>query len=187
MTALLNPETTALVLVDLQHSNVGATLLPHSAEQVLRNAARVAAALRGRGATVVYTRVDITQMLRLPADAPFPKPAAAPAPNACDIVPEAGMQSGDFLVTKRQWGALYATELDQLLRRRNIRQVVLGGIATNFGVESTARAAFDRGYELIFIEDAMSGVQAEMHAFSIEKIFPVIGKVRSTEVFLAEL
>ena len=45
--------------------------------------------------------------------------------------------AGDIVITKRQWGAFHGTELDLQLRRRGIRGIVLGGIATNFGVEFT--------------------------------------------------
>jgi len=99
------------------------------------------------------------------------RPAAAP---------DAQVQAQDIVVTKRQWGAFYGTELDQLLRRRHIKTIVLGGIATNFGVESTARAALDRGYEVVFVEDAMSSMTADMHRFACGHVFPVMGKVRST-------
>src|SRR3546814_10758135 len=52
----------------------------------------------------------------------------------------------DLRITKHQWGAFYGTDLDLQLRRRRIETVVIGGIATNFGVESTARAAHEHGY-----------------------------------------
>jgi nicotinamidase-related amidase len=63
----------------------------------------------------------------------------------------------------------------------------MGGIATNIGVESTARAAYDRGYELVFAEDAMSSVSAEAHGFAVSTTFPRMGRVRSTEQVLAAL
>jgi nicotinamidase-related amidase len=90
-------------------------------------------------------------------------------------------------VTKRQWGALYGTDLEQHLRRRGIRTIVIGGIATNIGVESTARAAFDQGYEVVFAEDAMSSLSAEIHAFPIKNIFPLMGRVRSVEQIVKAL
>ena len=102
-------------------------------------------------------------------------------------MPEAGFQPGDVLVTKRQWGAFYGTDLDLQLRRRGIRTLIMTGIATNFGVESTARDAQERGYELVFAEDAMSSLSGELHAFVIENIFPVMGRVRSTEDILTAL
>jgi nicotinamidase-related amidase len=84
---------------------------------------------------------------------------------------------GDLRVTKRQWGAFYGTEMDLQLRRRGIRTIVLGGIATNIGVESTARQAWEHGYSLILAEDATSGMSAEMHRFSFENILPRIGRI----------
>jgi nicotinamidase-related amidase len=91
------------------------------------------------------------------------------------------------LITKRQWGAFYGTDLDQQLRRRGIKTLVMSGIATNFGVESTARAAFDRGYELVFVEDAMSSLAADPHDFAIKELFPRMGRVRSTETLRAAI
>ncbi len=90
------------------------------------------------------------------------------------------------LITKRQWGAFYGTNLEQQLRRRGIRTIILAGIATNMGVESTARAAQDQGYELVFAEDAMSSMSAEFHQFAVQNIFPMMGRVRiSAEIIEA--
>lgn len=102
-------------------------------------------------------------------------------------MPEAGFQSGDVLITKRQWGAFYGTDLDLQLRRRGIRTIIMTGVATNIGVESTARDALERGYELIFAEDAMSSLSAEMHSFAVENIFPIMGRVRGTQEILGAL
>lgn len=189
MTSLqFDPKSTALVLIDLQHGIVGRPLAPHSAADVIARAAQLAAALRAKGGTVAYVRVDVAQVLHLPVDAPTRDPSAPPPPAiASEIVPESGYQPTDLLITKRQWGAFYGTELDQQLRRRRIRTIVLGGVATNFGVESTARAAFDRGYELIFVDDAMSSVSATAHEFAVQNIFPRMGRVRKTEQVLEAL
>jgi nicotinamidase-related amidase len=189
MTSLqFDPKSTALVLIDLQHGIVGRPLAPHSAADAIARAAQLADALRAKGGTVAYVRVDMAQVLHLPVDAPTRDPSAPPPPAiASEIVPESGYQPTDLLITKRRWGAFYGTELDQQLRRRRIRTIVLGGIATNFGVESTARAAFDRGYELIFVDDAMSSVSATAHEFAVQNIFPRMGRVRKTEQVLEAL
>jgi nicotinamidase-related amidase len=102
-----------------------------------------------------------------------------------EIVPELGPEPGDIVVTKRNWGAFYGTELDLQLRRRGVTTIVLGGISTNIGVESTARAAHEHGYQLVLVEDAMASMSADEHAFAITKIFPRLGLVRSTEEVLA--
>jgi nicotinamidase-related amidase len=108
-------------------------------------------------------------------------------PDWSEIVPEMGPRPGDVVITKRQWGAFYGTALDLQLRRRGIRTLVFGGIATNFGVESTARDAYERGFEQIFVEDAMSGLTADAHHFAITTIFPRMGRIRSTDDVLAAI
>jgi nicotinamidase-related amidase len=172
---------TALVLIDLQNSNVKRDLAPYTAEQVVGNCVLLSGEMRDRGGMVIFVRVLVDELQLPPADAPLRKPGTpAPPPDASLLAPDARVQAQDIVVTKRQWGAFYGTELDQLLRRRHIKTIILGGIATNFGVESTARAAFDRGYELVFVEDAMSSMAADAHQFACKHIFPVMGKVRST-------
>ncbi len=185
----IDPRSTALVLIDLQHGIVGRAAAPHSAADVVARAARLAAACRRRGALVVLVRVAYDASLRdrlsPPADEPAP---AVPLPREwADLVPELARSPDDLIITKHQWGAFYGTELDLQLRRRGIRTLLLGGIATNFGVESTARDAWERGYHLVFVEDAMSSVLAEAHRFSISTIFPRLGRVRSTADVLEAL
>jgi nicotinamidase-related amidase len=103
------------------------------------------------------------------------------------LIPELDQQPTDIVVLKRQWGAFYGTDLDLQLRRRGLTMIVICGIATEFGVESTARDAYELGYELIFAEDAMTGSSEESHANSVERIFPRMGRVRSTEEIVAAL
>jgi nicotinamidase-related amidase len=185
----LDPRTTALVQIDLQHSNLARTLAPHPGSQVVENSVRLASALRQHGGAVIFVRVDVPSLLRLSADAPLMRPLDAPPlpANACELVPQAAAQEGDLIVTKKQWGAFYGTDLEQQLRRRGIRTIIFTGIATNIGVESTARAAFDLGFELLFVEDAMSGISAEEHRFTCEHMFVRMGHVRSTETVLRSL
>ncbi len=177
---------TALVLIDLQNSNIVRTLAPYSSAQVLDNCQQLVAAMKASGALIVYVRVDVNKLLRLPVDVSLARdPNAAPPPESVSqLVDAITVQADDVLITKFQWGAFYGTALEQELKRHGIRTLVLGGIATNFGVESTARAAFDSGYELIFAEDAMSSLSAEMHEFAATKLFPFMGRVRKTAELL---
>ena len=108
-------------------------------------------------------------------------------PDWSELVPELEQSPSDVIVLKRQWGAFYGTQLDLQLRRRGVKTIVIGGIATNFGVESTARDAWERNYQLVFAEDAMSGISAEAHQFAIATIFPRLGIVRSTDEILGAL
>jgi len=184
-TLAFDPAATALILIDLQNGILGRPLAPYPAADLLERTARLVSAFRARGATIIFVRVAMAELLNLPVDAPTRDPNAPPPPPAAsELVAQLERQPGDLVITKRQWGAFYGTELDQQLRRRGVRTVALGGVATNFGVESTARAAFDRGYQLVFIEDAMTSVTAEAHRFATEAIFPRMGVVRKTEVVL---
>ncbi|AIE85278.1 hydrolase [Fimbriimonas ginsengisoli] len=181
----LDPKATALVLIDLQQGIVATATEPHPAALVVENAARLARRFREIGSPVVIVHVgfrDDGDRLNPPVDQPAP---GGPTPeNWAEIVPELGPEATDLVIMKRQWGAFYGTDLDLQLRRRGIRTIVLGGIATNFGVESTARNAYEHGYSLILVEDATSSRSADAHRFTFENIFPRIGRVRSTEQVL---
>jgi nicotinamidase-related amidase len=104
-----------------------------------------------------------------------------------ELLPELGIQASDIVLTKRQWGAFYGTELDLQLRRRGVDTIILCGISTSVGVESTARDAYERGYNQIFVEDAMASGDAEAHRVSVGSTFPRIGRVRSTAEVLAAI
>ena len=101
-----------------------------------------------------------------------------------DIVPELGPEPTDVVITKRQWGAFFGTDLDLRLRRGGLDTIVLAGIATTYGVESTARFAHEYGYHQIFAEDAMSDRAADAHKNSIEHVLKRIGRVRKTTEIL---
>ena len=184
----LDPATTALVLIDLQNGIMSRPLAPHSADDVIDRANKLANALRARGGMIVYVRVLLSEVFALPADVPSRDPnAPPPPPEASELVSALARQEKDAVVAKRSWGAFYGTQLEQILRRRGIKTIVLGGIATNIGVESTARAAYDRAYEIVFVEDAMSTMSVEAHEFATKTIFPRMGRVRRTADVLEAL
>ncbi len=180
----LNPKTTALILIDLQKGIVSFPSEPHSATDVIKNAQKLTGAFHEAHALVILVHVsaspDGKDMLHPDADQPMVRRGEMPKDWA-EIVPELTPTVNDLLITKHQWGAFYGTELDLELRRRGITTIVIGGISTNMGVESTARDAYERGYQLIFAEDAMSSMAEADHAFAISRIFPRIGKIRKTQ------
>ena len=177
----LDAATTALILIDLQNAIMGYPLQPYPAATVLENANRLISNLRAKGVPIILVRVAIAEVMHPIVDQPTRDPnAPPPPPEASELVAGLDRQPSDIVVTKRQWGAFYGTELDQQLRRRGIKTIVIGGIATNIGVESTARAAFDRGYAVVFAEDAMSTLSPEAQQFATQVIFPRMGRVRTT-------
>src|ERR1019366_10077220 len=156
---------------------------------VVKNAGALAEACRKNGMPVFLVRVALSpdgkNALHPVADAPmqFQKPP----PDWTEIVPEMGPKPGDIVITKRQWGAFYGTELDLQLRRRGIDTIILCGISTTMGVESTARYAYELGYNQIFVEDAMSARSNEEHVYPVKYIFLRLGLIRNTQEVLKAL
>lgn len=179
-TLTLLPKSSALVLIDLQKGITGFPCAPRPGTEVVRNATSLANRFREIGAPVFLVRAAFPigeAALKLITDAQWPLPASEPE-GWLELAVEPHQQ--DILILKRHWGAFYGTELDLQLRRRRIETVVLGGIATNFGVESTARNAYELGYNLVFAEDAMGALTPADHEFAIQTIFPRLGRVRAT-------
>ena len=185
----LDPKTSALVVIDLQKGIAGRQTAPRAAKDVIARARRLADGFRAAGGTVVLVHVGFSPdgRDRLAPRADAPMPGGPVPPDFTEFVPEMAPREGDVVITKRNWGAFYGTELELQLRRRGVRTIVLSGISTNFGVESTARDAFERAYDLVLVEDAMAGMSAEAHHFAVTTIFPRFGMVRSTEQVLAAL
>jgi nicotinamidase-related amidase len=177
----LDPKT-ALVVIDLQK---GILSFPaaHPSGPVLEKAGRLARAFRKKEWPVVLVNVAGAAPGRTDAG-PM---NFTPPPDWLEIVPELDPQASDIRVTKRQWGAFYGTALDLELRRRGVTQIVLCGIATSIGVESTARDAYEHGYNVTLVVDAMTDMSPEAHENSLARIFPRLGETVKTEELLARL
>jgi len=179
----VDPKKTALLVIDLQQGILRLPAAPHSAAEVVERATGLCQAARAAGILVVLVRVtpsaDGGDALHPLADLP-PMSSGRPPEDWADLAPELGPQPGDMVITKRQWGAFYGTELDLQLRRRGIDTLIVCGISANIAIESTARDAYERGYQQILVEDAIAARSAEEHAFVMKTVFPRIGRVRAT-------
>ena len=167
--------TAALVVIDLQK---GVVSLPtvHPVGEVIGRTAQLARAFRERGLPVVLVNVSGRAPGRTYAGMPkFSFPA-----DWTELVPELEQQPSDYIVTKQRWGAFLGTTLDNYLRQRGVTQVVLTGVATSAGVESTARSAYDLGYNVTLVMDAMTDRDADAHRHCVEKIFPRLGETAET-------
>ena len=179
-------KNTALVLIDLQKMIVSRPIVPHSAETVLKNAVVLVKAFHNAGLPVVGVNV-------IPGERPAAWRADAKMPalqwqnDWSDIVPEIELTEKDIRITKHTWNAFYNTTLDDELKKRGITGIVLAGITSIIGVEGTARAAYERGYNITFAKDAMSDLNEKTHENSTTVIFPRIGEVDSTEAIVKHL
>ncbi len=178
----LNFEKTALVVIDLQRGIISRESVPHSPAHVVNNASRLVKAFEEKGAYIVLVRVSTSDggdMLKPKTDLKVPQRQLTEGWDT--LVPELENIKRAHHITKRQWGAFYGTDLDLQLRRRGIDTIVLCGVSTGIGVDTTAREAYQHGYHQIFAEDAMAAFSLEEHEYVCNHIFPRIGKVRTCE------
>lgn len=177
--------STALVLIDLQKGIVG---LPgaHPIHEIVTRSASLAEAFRGHNLPVVLVNVDPTKAGSLPR-IQQPPPVRELPPNFADLVPELNQQPTDLLITKHGWGAFTGTTLESDLRSLGVTQIVLAGVATSIGVESTARVAYQLGFNVTFVSDAMTDLHLDAHNHSMTRIFPRLGELATTEEVLSML
>jgi len=171
----------ALVIIDLQKGVLAMQTEPPPAI-VLERSAELAAAFRAKGLPVVLVNVSG----RAPGRTANPR-IFSPQPGWDELAPELGASPSDIRVTKFNIGAFYGTGLDMHLRRRGVTQIFLTGIATSSGVEATARAGYDHGYNIVSIIDAMADGDPVAHAHAVEVQLKKIGETATTDEVLALL
>jgi nicotinamidase-related amidase len=176
MTVTTLDPNTALIVIDLQKGIVSFPTA-HPMGDVLASATTLIAAFRRHGLPVVLVnatgsapgRTEQTRRLEgMPAD-------------WADLVPELNAQPSDLLITKRTWGAFTNTDLEARLKSLGVTQVVVIGVATSFGVESTARYAHELGLNVTLAVDAMTDLSLEAHDNSVTRIFPRLGETGSSQ------
>lgn len=178
---------TALVVIDLQK---GLSEFPtvHPFSDVVANAARLATAFRRANLPVVLVTVafsaDGGDMLRPRVDV---QRQLTVGPDFAQLMPQLEPAPDDILITKRQQSAFFGTELDLQLRRRAVTGIVLCGIASGGGVDATARAAYERAYNVTFASDAITDVDPAIHELEVTKIFPRLGEVDTTGAILGQM
>jgi nicotinamidase-related amidase len=177
----LDPRKIALILIDLQQGVLAMPCAPRSAGQVLATGRTLAQRFRAAGAPVILVTAgfspDLGDTPPRNVDQPMQLPPGGLPPEWSQLADDLA-KPGDILITKRQWGAFTGTDLDVQLRRRGATGFVIGGIATNFGVESTVRHGWELGYDVIVAEDACTTTaSADLHDSAIRSIFPRIARI----------
>ncbi|MET0935129.1 MAG: isochorismatase family protein [Luteibacter sp.] len=172
----------ALIVIDLQK---GIVALPtaHDTGVVVARSASLARAFRASGRPVVLVHVTGAAPGRNDGGhRPFPSD-----PSFAEFVPEIERAPSDHIVEKKRWGAFQGTDLDSWLRGKGVEQVVIVGVATSIGVESTARYASELGYNVVIVPDAMTDMVASAHDNSVNVIFPRLAETTTTDELLAKI
>jgi nicotinamidase-related amidase len=177
----LDPKT-ALLVIDLQK---GILALPaaHLADKVVTLARQMIDAFHHHHLPIVFVNVAGGA----PGRTELPPKARQFPPDWTELVPELNRQPEDHLVTKRTWGAFTNTGLDEHLKKLGVTQVVILGVATSVGVESTARHAHENGYHVTLAVDAMTDMNADAHTNSVARIFPKLGETGTTQEIIERL
>ena len=179
---ILDPDT-ALIVVDLQKGIVDLPVI-HPIADVIERARALADAFRARGRPVVLVRVSG----RAPGRTEQTPTRTGVRPDGwTDLVPALDRQPGDIVVTKRSWGAFANTDLEARLKALGATQVVVAGVATGTGVESTARQAYELGFNVTLAIDAMTDTRAEAHDHSLRNVFPRLGETGTSREIIALL
>jgi nicotinamidase-related amidase len=169
--------TAALIVIDLQKGIVGLPTV-HPTTEILTRSAKLARSFRERGLPVVLVNVTGAAPGRTDIG---PRDLSSLPPDWTELVPELEQHQDDYIVSKQRVGAFIGTSLDETLRKRGVTQVFVTGIATSLGVESTARSAYDYGYNVVIVVDAVTDRDAEAHRHCVEKIFPRISETATTD------
>ncbi|KHE02271.1 nicotinamidase-related amidase [Pantoea sp. PNA 14-12] len=173
---------TALIVIDLQEGIVALPVV-HEPQPVIERCAALAAAFREKDLPVVIVNVAGGA----PGRTESPRHQGELPANWATLVPAMTPQHNDITVTKHTWGAFNQTTLHDQLQKRGITQVVICGIATSIGVESTARQAYELGYNVTLAVDAMTDLNSDTHENSIKRIFPRLGETGSCDDVRAKL
>jgi nicotinamidase-related amidase len=172
---MLDPAT-ALIVVDLQKGVVALPLV-HPIGEIVARACALADAFRARGLPVALVNV----VGAAPGRTEQPRQTGVRPEGWADLIPELNRQPDDIVVTKRTWGAFASTDLEVQLKARGVTQVVVAGVATATGVESTARQAYELGFNVTLAVDAMADRRAEAHDYSVKNVFPRLGETGTSQ------
>lgn len=171
----LDPQT-ALIVVDLQQGIIGSRFI-HPIAEVINQTRSLIKVFRRNELPVVLVNVAGGA----PGRTEQTRPHQTLPEGWTDLIPELKPKPSDILVTKRTWGAFASTDLEARLKRKAVTQVVITGVATGTGVESTARQAYEQGFNVTLAIDAMTDLRAEAHIYSVTHVFPRLGETGTTE------
>jgi nicotinamidase-related amidase len=176
-------DNAALIVLDLQVATAGMPTTPHAAADIFGRSAGLAKAFRDRGFPVVWVNVAGASSGRTDTEMQM----GELPDNWTELPEELGVAPTDKTFTKYGWGAFHDERMDALLKAAGAGQVFLTGLTTSQAVESTARSAHERNYNVVVVTDAIGDLETEAHANSVDRILPKLAELATTEEVLAHL
>lgn len=175
---------TALIVLDLINDIVhaegklagGGTAAQAAARNLVTANNAVIAHARASGWPVIFVKVGFSSNhAEHPKDSPFFGKARGAGALVLDgwgtaFVDGLDVQPTDSVVTKHRIGAFYGTALEPILRTHHVERVVLTGVSTTWAVESTARDAHDRDYQVVVVEDACAARSEDDHRQALKNL-----------------
>ena len=197
----LDPAKTALLVVDMQGGFVaeGAPAEVPAARGIVPNINRLAAAVRGHGAPVVWIKMTLApdgpdafpgyENFATPERAAALFAALADGAELHDVYAPLEVLDGDMIVHKNRYSVFIegASTLEAQLRARGIDTVIITGTLTNVCCESSARDAMMRNFKVVMASDANAAPTDDAHFRGLATVFTNFGDVRPTDEVIALL
>lgn len=174
----------ALVLIDLQKEfflapEFGAIKQMAEEKGLLDNVRTALSAARAQGVPIFFSQVvrrpDYSDYVRPYEVAPFKEGS-----EGVELIDGLATES-DVVVPKRRRNAFYGTPLEIFLRAHGVRRIAIGGIATDVGVESTVRDAWDRDLDIIVLSDCCATADATVDRHALTTVLPKWARVMTTQ------
>lgn len=173
----MNWNETAIIIIDLQEGVTFNNVYPNDAQTIIEKCNTLIEETKRKGGFIVYVHSDfIDEYDQLSLDKKIRSLYNFPN-NFADFDRRLIKEQGAYTITKRGISAFFATDLDIELRRHKIKNIVLSGISTHMGVDTSARDAYQLGYNIFFLEDCMSAPKLDQHEFMVRELFPLMGQV----------
>ena len=188
----LDPTKTAVLPMDFQNAIVSGNAMVKE-RSIVRNTQKVLDASRRAGIPVIHVVIQFR--------AGYPEVSSRNrmfsgisqtgrflvGQDETKIQEELGPQESDIIVSRPRVNAFYSSDLETVLRAKDVDTLVMMGIATNWVVEASARYAVDLDYRVVVLEDCCAGISPEAHTFAIENVLNRIGEVATSQDFLESL
>lgn len=170
----IDPHSSALVVIDLANdfvypggviADAGGPEYQQRAQQIIPRLQQLVVAARAAGVTVVYAtdahRPDDSELRKWP-------PHAMKGTHQAEIVAALAPEPGDLVIEKQTYSPFVSSDIDEQLRARGITSLYITGLHTDCCARHTSGDAFQRGYDLVWVTDALQAFTDEAHTGGLE-------------------